>query len=289
MLAVVTGANSGMGFEICRAVAAKGYDVIMACYDMDKAYEASARLKKEFPDVEFDARFINLADLKTVAEFASALVKEKRHIDLLMNNAGSLQDERRITTDGLEYNVSVNYVGPYLLTRMLLPLMGRGTRIVNMASLMYQFGRLPLEEFFTAGCKGSYNRFSVYGQTKLAITLFTLELASRVKELGITVNASDPWIVSTNIIRMNNKVVDWLCDTFFRPVIYTPAKGASTAIDLLLNPAKAEQTGTFNKNCHPVHLPDRVQNHVYKFRLWYDTEKIIESIFQGYGLANPLA
>lgn len=288
MLAVVTGANTGMGYEISRSVAAAGYDVVMACHDAEKGMEARNALSAEFPSVRFEVMGLDLADLRSVEAFARKLLERGEGISLLMNNAGSLQSERRYSVDGLEYNVSVNYVGPYLLTRMLLPLLDKGSRIVNMASLVYKFGHIKLENFFTQGCGGSYNRFVVYSNTKLAITLFTIKMAELLKDKGITVNASDPWIVSTEIIRMDNVVVDFLCDKLFRPIIYTPAKGASTAIDLLLNPAKAGQSGTFNKNCHPVKLGPAYLQHPLKDALWNETENVIKDIFGKYGLPTPI-
>lgn len=284
MLAVVTGANTGMGYEITRSVAGAGYDVIMACHNPETGKKAAASVAAEFPAVKIEAMEIDLSDMRSVVGFAEDLLERGEHIALLMNNAGSLQSVRRHTMDGLEYNVSVNYVGPYLLTRMLLPLMDKGSRIVSMSSLMYQFGRLKnLEEFFAEGCHGDYNRFAVYGNTKLAITLFTLKLAELLKERGITVNASDPWIASTDIIRMDNKFVDALCDAIFRPIIYTPAKGASTAIDLLLNPAKASQTGTFNKRCHPVKLGRKYCPHAMMDPLWEATDSMLRNMLAKYG------
>ena len=289
MFAIVSGANTGMGLEITRSLAEAGYDVLMACYDVKKGESAREMLIAQTGNKNLEVRHVDLASLDSVRAFAESVLAEGRHIDLMMNNAGSLKDRRIITGDGLEYNVSVNYVGPYLLTRMLLPLMGKGTRIVNMASLVYRFGSIRLPEFFTMGCRGSYNRFVVYSNSKLAITLFTLNLARRLEDKGITVNASDPWIVSTDIIKMNNKLVDTLCDKIFRPIIYTPQEGASTAIDLLLNPEKASLTGSFNKNCHSVKLPQRVVAHPLMDKLWNETERIIAEHFAAKGMDNPLA
>lgn len=90
---------------------------------------------------------IDLASLASVAAFAEHLLKRGEPLALLMNNAGTMETERRITEDGLERTVSVNYVGPYLLTRKLLPLMGEGSRIVNMVSCTYAIGHLDFPDF----------------------------------------------------------------------------------------------------------------------------------------------
>lgn len=287
MLAVITGANRGIGLEIARSVLAAGYDVVMACRNVKLARQVRDSFAGVFPKARIEVLALDLANLASVRAFADEMLARGERIDLLMNNAGALLDHSETTVDGLEFNVSVNYVGPYLLTRSLLPLLGKGSRIVNMASLVYRYGRIDLPEFFTHGLKSrKYKRFAVYSNSKLAITLFTLSLAEKLRDRGITVNASDPGIVSTDIIRMNNKLVDTLCDIFFRPVINTPAQGAATAVDLLLNPEKAAQTGTFNKKCRPVKLSGRILDHPMKEILWEETERLISEsqAVSGYSL-----
>ncbi|MBO4550672.1 MAG: oxidoreductase, partial [Bacteroidaceae bacterium] len=109
---------------------------------------------------------------------------------------------------------------------------------------------------------------------KLALTLFTFDLAERLKDKGITVNAADPWIVSTNIIRMHS-FIDPLTDIFFRPFIRTPRQGADTAIHLLLDEDKAGQTGTFNRSNRIVDVGDKYRHHKQMRELWERTEAIV--------------
>ena len=127
-LAVITGADGGMGMEITRAVATAGYQVIMACRDPQAAEPKRQLLMRETGNPRIETP-VDLASLASVAAFAEHLLKRGEPLALLMNNAGTMETERRITEDGLERTVSVNYVGPYLLTRKLLPLMGEGSRI----------------------------------------------------------------------------------------------------------------------------------------------------------------
>ena len=181
-LAVITGADGGMGTEITRAVALAGYRVIMACCNREKAEAKREWLVKETGNPEVEVMYIDLASLASVADFAERLCARGERLALLMNNAGTMETGRRLTEDGLERTVSVNYVGPYLLTRKLLPLMGEGSRVVNMVSCTYAIGKLDFPDFFLRGKKGSFWRIPVYSNTKLALTLFTLELAARVKD-----------------------------------------------------------------------------------------------------------
>ena len=192
-----------------------------------------------------------------------------------MNNAGTMETHRTVTEDGLERTVSVNYVGPYLLTRKLLPLMGEGSRIVNMVSCTYAIGTLDFPDFFRKGKKGGFWRIPIYSNTKLALTLFTIDLSRRVRERGITVNAADPGIVSTDIITMH-MWFDPLTDILFRPFIRTPRQGAATAISLLLDEETGKRTGTLNVSCHPKHLSDKYLHHRQMAELWARTEQEVK-------------
>lgn len=274
-LAIITGADGGMGTEITRAVASAGYRVVMACYDLKRAQAKREMLIKETGNPDIEIEFIDLASLKTVADFAGRMQERGERVSLLMNNAGTMETRRVITEDGLERTVSVNYVGPYLLTRKLLPLMGEGSRVVNMVSCTYAIGKLDFPDFFRKGKKGSFWRIPIYSNTKLALTLFTIDLSRRVKERGIVVNASDPGIVSTDIITMH-AWFDPLTDIFFRPFIRTPRQGAATAISLLLDEEAGKRNGTLNVSCHPKHLSEKYLRHRQMAELWERTEQEVK-------------
>ena len=274
-LAVITGADGGMGTEITRAVALAGYRVIMASCRRSKAEEVRRKLLQEGDGMQLEIRDLDLASLASVAAFADALLEEGEPVSLLMNDAGTMETGRHITEDGLERTVSVNYVGHYLLTRKLLPLMREGSRIVNMVSCTYAIGRLDFPDFFTKGKKGSFWRIPIYSNTKLALTLFTIDLANRVRDKGIVVNAADPGIVSTDIITMH-AWFDPLTDVLFRPFIRTPRQGAATAIHLLLDKEAGMQTGTLNVSCHVKPLAVKYTRHVQMEELWNRTEEIVK-------------
>lgn len=273
-LAVITGADGGMGMEITRAVAAAGYKVIMACRDPEIAEEKRQLIMRETGNIALEIVPVNLASLSSTASFANELLQRGEAITLLMNNAGTMETRRCITEDGLERTVSVNYVAPYLLTRKLLPLMGEGSRIVNMVSCTYAIGKLDFPDFFLRGKKGAFWRIPIYSNTKLALTLFTIALSKKVKEKGIIVNAADPGIVSTKIITMH-MWFDPLTDIFFRPFIRTPRQGAATAISLLLDEDAGKRTGTLNVSCHPKQLSEKFFHHVQMKELWDKTEDIV--------------
>ena len=274
-LAIITGADGGMGAEITRAVALAGYCVVMACYNAEKAEVKRKLLIEETGNADIMVMSIDLSSLASVNAFACRMLERGDRLDLLMNNAGTMETGLHITNDGLERTVSVNYVGPYLLTRKLLPLMGEGSRVVNMVSCTYAIGKLDFPDFFLRGKKGAFWRIPIYSNTKLALTLFTIDLARRVKERGIVVNAADPGIVSTDIITMH-MWFDPLTDILFRPFIRTPRKGAATAISLLLDEEAGQRTGTLNVSCRPKHLSDKYLHHWQMGELWNRTEIVVE-------------
>ena len=274
-LAIVTGADGGMGSEITRALALAGYRVVMACHDLERAARKQQLIRTETGNPDIEVRPIDLASLASVRDFARQVLAEGQPIARLMNNAGTMETARHTTEDGLERTVSVNYVGPYLLTRLLLPLMERGSRVVNMVSCTYAIGRLDFPDFFTLGCRGSFWRIPIYSNTKLALTLFTLDLARRVEQRGIVVHAADPGIVSTDMIRMQ-MWFDPLTDIFFRPCIRTPRQGAATAIGLLLGEEAGRCTGTFNASCRPKQLSDKYLRHPKMEELWQLTEERVK-------------
>ena len=272
--AIITGADGGMGTEITRAVAAADYHVIMACYHPEKAELVRQRLVNETGNTKLEVMAVDLSSMSSAASLADQILERHLPVSLLMNNAGTMETGLHITADGFERTVSVNYLGPYLLTRKLLPVMTRGARIVNMVSCTYAIGRLDFPDFFLQGRKGGFWRIPVYSNTKLALLLFTMELAERLRGKGITVNAADPGIVSTNMITMH-QWFDPLPDNFFRPFIRTPLQGASTAIGLLLDVEAGKQTATFNLNNHLHPLSEKYTHHVQRVQLWEETERIL--------------
>ena len=204
-LAVITGADGGMGREITLAIARTGYRVVMVCFNPEKAEPVRRSIIEQSGNKAIEIIQVDLCSLASVNRLAEELLQRNVAIDLLMNNAGTLDPRHIETTDGLARTTSVNYVAPYLLTRKLLPLMHRGSRIVNMVSCTYAIGRIDLPDFFARGRKGTFWRIPIYSNTKLALTLFTLELADRLKEQASAPPGREPPRPSTCCYRPKPK------------------------------------------------------------------------------------
>lgn len=276
-LAIITGADGGMGTEITRAVAQqKDYDVIMLCYTQAKGEERRDQLIRETGNPNIEVLQVDLSSMASVTKVADELIGRRRPINLLMNNAGTLSRNGLVRTEeGLEYTVAVNYLGPVMLTYRLVLRMEPGSRIVNMVSCTYALGRIT-PHFFTHGGEGRFWRIPVYSNTKLALWLFTRTLAYKMSKRAITVNAADPGVVSTDIIHMD-MWFDPLTDLFFRPCIRTPKQGAATAISLLLDEKWRGVNGGMFASCRQRKLKEKYLFHPQEQKLWEDTLDLLRS------------
>ena len=199
-VAVVTGANSGLGFETATALAGAGARVVLACRDQAKGADALDRLRRVRPDAEVELGELDLADLASVRKFATAFSEAYDGLDILVNNAGVMAIPRRETADGFEMQFGTNHLGHFALTGLLLDrlLAVPGARVVTVSSLMAKVGRV---RFVDLDGSRHYGAWSAYGQSKLANQLFTLELDRRATRTGseLVSVAAHPGYAATNL------------------------------------------------------------------------------------------
>ena len=179
---IVTGANSGTGLEATRRLAAAGASVVMAVRSLDKGEAAKAEILAQQPDADLDVRRIDLADLTSVRTFAASLMDEGAPVDTLINNAGVMTPPKRLeTADGFELQFGSNFLGPFLLTTLLLPrlLAAPQGRIATVSSLVAHRGRIHFEDL---QWRQHYRRGPAYGQSKLANMLMGIHLAELARE-----------------------------------------------------------------------------------------------------------
>ena len=267
---IVTGASAGIGTEIARTLAQKGHSVIMACRNLQKAQQIRDSLIKDTGNHKIEVLPIDLASIRSILDFFELLKNRGCRIKVLINNAGVIGKNYQITRDGIETTVGVNYVGTYLLTRLLIPLLAEGGRVVNTTSITHRIGRIG-DDFFNSDPQ-SYSRFSVYPDSKLAVLLFSLELSERLISRGVSAYAADPGIVNTDMITMD-RWFDPLSDLFFRPFIKSPQKGAETAVHLAVS--GEQPAGVLYAGCRPKKIASWITNHPCRKQLWEETEKLV--------------
>ena len=182
-VAVVTGANSGVGLVSTKALAAKGATVVMGCRDAGRAEAAASSVRAEVPGAKLDVQPLDLASLESIARFADAVRARSPAVDVLMNNAGVMALPRALTKDGFEAQLGTNHLGHFALTLRLLPALDAAPapRVVTVASTAHRWGTLNFDDLMG---ERAYTAWGAYGQSKLANLLFAYELERRLRATG---------------------------------------------------------------------------------------------------------
>jgi NAD(P)-dependent dehydrogenase (short-subunit alcohol dehydrogenase family) len=199
-VAIVTGANSGIGFETARVLAEKGATVIMACRNLEKAGPKADEIRAAYPGAKVEVMPLDLSNLESVQQFSEAFHEKYSQLDLLINNAGVMVPPYGKTAQGFETQLGVNHLGHFALTGLLLDLVVEtpGSRIVTVSSIAHLMGKI---DFSDLHWENGYKAQAAYGQSKLANLLFTYELQRRLAAAGkdtLAVAAHPGW-TETNL------------------------------------------------------------------------------------------
>jgi NAD(P)-dependent dehydrogenase (short-subunit alcohol dehydrogenase family) len=199
-VAIVTGANSGIGYETALSLAKKDVQVTLACRNMEKAGEAKFKIAKKYPDARLKSMKIDLSSLHSVKEFANKFKQQHDRLDLLINNAGIMMSPYKVIEDSFENQLATNYIGHFALTGLLLPLLTAtaGARVVTLSSLSYKWAKIQFDDFhFEQG----YSKVKAYGQSKRACLMFAYELQRRLAANGYDTRsiAAHPGLSNTNL------------------------------------------------------------------------------------------
>ena len=197
---LITGANSGLGFEATKALASKGAHVIMASRSLEKGQQAQAEITTSVPGASLELRQLDLASLASIRAFAAEVQAAHTGLDLLLNNAGVMAIPRQETPDGFEKQFGTNHLGHFALTGLLLPLLLAvpASRIVTTTSVARTTGKITFDDLQR---QRSYGRWSAYGQSKRANLLFAFELQRRLHAAGTSTLsvAAHPGGANTNL------------------------------------------------------------------------------------------
>jgi NAD(P)-dependent dehydrogenase (short-subunit alcohol dehydrogenase family) len=199
-MAVVTGANSGLGLATASELARSGARVILACRNIEKGTSAARQIGSALPEGQVEVEALDLGGLDSVRAFAERFRAEHEGLDLLINNAGVMAPPRSTTADGFELQLGTNHLGHFALTGLLIgALEGRDEgRVVTVSSSAHRIGRIQFDDLQS---ERRYNRWRAYGQSKLANLLFALELDRRLRAAGSVVRsvAAHPGYAATNL------------------------------------------------------------------------------------------
>ncbi len=263
---LITGATSGIGAVTACALAERGATVIVAGRSPERSADTARWVQEQTgtPSVSFLVG--DLSSQREIRQLAQQFQKRHQRLDVLINNAGALYSRRQLTVDGIEMTFAVNYLAPFLLTNLLLDQLRASapSRIINVSSEAHRWARLDFDDLQS---ERGYFGFRVYGQAKLALLMFTYELARRLAGTGVTVNALHPGFVATGFA-LNNPGITRLLWRLLTLLAISPERGAETSIYLAASPEVEGVTGSYYKKRRPIHSSAASYDLDASHRLW---------------------
>lgn len=271
---VVTGASSGIGKETARALARTGATVGIVCRNPDKGQETLAELQASAPEATIDLLMCDLSELAQVRTLAAELHDKYKAIDVLVNNAGINNTSHVETPEGFDQMMATNYLAPFLLTNLVVDLLKAAapSRVVNVGSEAHRFALRPnFDELPELNGYGPFAMNGAYGFTKLLLILFTQELAERLADDNVTVNAVCPGLVATNLAGDSSLFTRLGTAMTWSPFVRSSEHGARVAIKMAVDRDVESMTGRFVTSTRPAEILPRnrfLKDAALQKRIW---------------------
>ncbi|KAI3823622.1 hypothetical protein L1987_05062 [Smallanthus sonchifolius] len=275
LIAIVTGATSGIGAETARVLALRGVRVVMAVRNIEKGITVRETIITETPNAKVDIMELDLSSLASVRDFAAKYRSSGLPLNILINNAGVLSPQFKLSKDEIELHFATNHLGHFLLTNLLLETMkitlyeqNTEGRIINVSSTGHRFAYNP-QFSEQINHESSYNPIYAYGLSKLANILHAKELARLLKEEGvnITANSLHPGFIVTEIFRSYN-VFSVICNAILKYFVKDASQGAATTCFLALNPKVKGVTGEYFSDSNLAEPSGRCEDEEIAKKLW---------------------
>ena len=274
-ICMVTGANSGIGKETALGLAQMGATVVMVCRDRARGEAAQSEIKTKSGNNGVDLLLADLSSQQSIRQLVENFRQRYTQLHVLINNAGVYMLTRRTTVDGLEMMFAVNYLAPFLLTNLLLDVLKASApaRIVNVSSGAHEAGYIKMDDL---QAEKRYRSMRAYGQSKLALVLFTYELARRLEGTGVTVNCLHPGFVATNIGQGGLGFIGRTVAKFIVAFLgVSPEEGAKTSIYLASSPDVEGVTGKYFVNSRPKESAPISYSESLQRQLWEKSAKLV--------------
>jgi len=273
---MVTGANSGIGKATALGLAQVGANVVMVARDRARGEVAQNEVKAKSGNNSVDLLVADLSSQQSIRQLVENFKQHYKQLYVLINNAGVFMLTRRETVDGLEITFAVNYLAPFLLTNLLLDVLKASApaRIVNVSSEAHENGYIKMDDL---QAKKNYRPFRAYGQSKLALVMFTYELARRLQGTGVTANCLHPGFVATNIGQSGVVPVARPVAKFVLSFLgISPEEGAKTSIYLATSTDVEDVTGKYFvksviRRSAPISYDESLQR-----QLWEESAKLVK-------------
>ncbi|TMI16983.1 SDR family oxidoreductase [Candidatus Bathyarchaeota archaeon] len=269
---LVTGANSGIGRAASLALAKMGATIVMVARNKERGEAARSEIIKESQSNSVDLLLADLSSLESVRQLATEFQRKYSKLHVLINNAGLFNQRRHVTMDGYEDTFTTNYLAPFLLTNLQLDLLKASapSRIINVSSVGHYNGHINFDDL---NLEKEYGGWKAYGQSKLALVLFTHELAKKLQGTGVTVNAVHPGTVATNIWSRPLGPVGFIM-ALPKLFMTTPKQGAETLVYLASSPDAKDLNGEYLEKLKTKKSSDESYNEDIAQRLWDVSTKL---------------
>ena len=263
---MVTGATSGLGQVTARVLAQRGATVIVMGRSLEKSTATVDQIREKTRNAEVEFMIADLSVQKDVRQLAQQFKNRYQRLDVLVNNAGAVSYKRQETIDGIEMTFAVNYLGHFLLTNLLLETLKASApaRIINVSSGLHGRAKIDFDDLQS---KKSYSGTGAYGRAKLAVVLFTYELARRLEGTGVTVNVVNPGLVATKFGQEGSRVMGFM-KRMVNVFAKSPEEGAQTTIYLATSPDAEKVTGKYFENQKAVESSEASYDEAVARRLW---------------------
>jgi NAD(P)-dependent dehydrogenase (short-subunit alcohol dehydrogenase family) len=269
---MVTGANSGIGKAASLALAKMGATIVMVARNKERGEAARSEIIKESQNNLVDLLLADLSSLESVRQLTIEFQKKYSKLHVLINNAGLFNQRRHVTMDGYENTFVTNYLAPFLLTNLQLDLLKASapSRIVNVSSVGHYNGHINFDDL---NLEKEYGGWKAYGQSKLALVLFTHELAKKLQGTGVTVNSVHPGTVATNIWTRPFGPVGFIM-ALPKLFMTTPKQGAETIVYLASSPDANGLNGEYLEKLAVKKSSDESYDEEVAQRLWDVSAKL---------------
>lgn len=287
-IAIVTGANNGIGYETALGLANKGATVIMACRNPTKAQNAISRIKEELPKADLIFIPLDLSSLKSVRDFADTFKSSYQKLDILVNNAGIMIPPFSKTEDGFESQMGVNYFAHFLLTGLLMNELNASAqaRVVALSSVVHKMGKIS---FSNLNAEKRYSKVEAYSQSKLACMMFAYELDRRLKKANSSVISvvAHPGVSATSLLQYIPKIVTTILLPLTSPIMNTPKQAAMPSLMAALDTSVKGgdffgPTGFGDMSGEPAKVASKPHSHNKEIaeKLWETSEELLSFKFE---------
>ncbi|KAL0892548.1 hypothetical protein ABMA27_015646 [Loxostege sticticalis] len=279
MTCLVTGGTSGVGLEISTEFARRGARVIVACPFEEEGINGRKRIVEESGNSNVVFKLLDLSSFDSVRRFARDILNTEERLDILMNNAGIAHPPK--PSDPYPKVMVINYLGHFLLTLLLFPLLQKSgtptapSRIVNTASAMCWMAQLDVENLLVPK-KGFWGQLVMYGNSKLCLVLFSLELKKRLVTPNVVINNADPGPVATRIFVNGGNVLMYFFHVLHCVTAKYPLEGAQTSLHVALDVKAGCTSGQFYRNCKLHQTPKIFKDEALASKLWDKSMELVK-------------